>query len=132
MNDRREVELVIANYLCLSENILSRHASLVSHHQVRDFSSSWICSFGTGNSLMCSLSHLEKSLSISSLHLVSIWPGVYLPSRKRWCPNISLSRTISDVFTTLSNRCGGIKITPPSLPNTTSPGITVALPILVG
>src|SRR5690606_16325955 len=53
-------------------------------YQVRPFNSSCICDFGTGNSSIWSFSHFEKSLSISSLHLVSICPAVYFPSRRRW------------------------------------------------
>src|SRR3989304_982290 len=45
-------------------------------HHVRCFSSSWICSRGTGSLSMWSVSHFEKSFSIGSLQRWSIWPGV--------------------------------------------------------
>ena len=63
---------------------------------------------------------------------VSIWPAVYLASRRRWWPNRSRRCVISEYCTTRSATCGGMKRTPPLRPSTTSPGITVALPIDIG
>ena len=52
-------------------------------YQVRSFSSSWICSFGTGSFVMLASSQREKSRSISSDQRASICPAVYFPSLSR-------------------------------------------------
>ena len=50
----------------------------------------------------------------------------------RCFPNRSLKRINSDVLTTCSARCGGMKMTPSSRPSTTSPAMTVAWPMRTG
>src|SRR5450759_1209656 len=103
-----------------------------SSYRARPLRIASTCSRATGSLSMFSRSHQVKSASMASVQRVSIWPAVYFFSRSRWWPKWSRNWVISEYCTTFSASCGGMNMTPPSLPRTTSPGNTVACPMRMG